>query len=438
MRLDGLDDSKIAWNLGNPVDSQGWRSSRTAMVAALLPHIRQFVRVRQALVCAEARNTTVTALLDNPRIGVVQLDRRGLIMAVNDRARGILRRGDGLADRNGMLYARASADRVGFDRLVGDALPTSGAVAVSGSMLVRRSAVLPPFVVHVKPVGVPQPDYGARHVALLVLIVEPAHHQRVDPGLVATTLGLTPGESQVAVWLAEPPAERRRRRRLPAPPHRRVRDRSRAGRLQRRARRRCGATTASRHTKRRTPTCGPCSAAASQRANVQEPEEQEPSGDQAHAVSEADHAEGAPVALRLQDDHLAADGAAGLKPQALDEAAVLHRGADRLTVDVEPGHDPERPVIAAMQAPDPSAQRESERRPHSVDGRRVPTPGSGQRAPVGSAPTAADRGPDPPQPEPATCASAGVPRGRPGENLEKAVPVMNNTGARTAPRDDAR
>ncbi|MYD86406.1 MAG: hypothetical protein F4137_20885 [Acidobacteria bacterium] len=52
-------------------------------------------------------------------------------------------------------------------------MPTSGAVAVSGSMLVRRSAVSPPFVVHVKPVGVPQPDYGARHVAVLVLIVEP-------------------------------------------------------------------------------------------------------------------------------------------------------------------------------------------------------------------------------------------------------------------------
>ena len=203
VRLKGLDRSHIAWNLGNPVDSHGWRSSRIAMATALLPHIRLFVRVRQALVGAEARNTTVTALLDNPRIGVVQLDRRGRIMAVNDRAGGILRRGDGLADRNGMLHARAPAGRVRLERLVGDALPTSGAGAVSGSMLLRRSAVSPPFVVHVKPVGVPQPDYGARHVAALVLIVEPGHHQRVDPGLVATTLGLTPGESQVAVWLAE-------------------------------------------------------------------------------------------------------------------------------------------------------------------------------------------------------------------------------------------
>ena len=79
------------------------------MVTALLPCVRQFVRVRQALVGTEARNTTVTALLDNPRIGVVQLDRRGRIMAVNDRAGGILRGGDGLSDRNGMLHARAPA-----------------------------------------------------------------------------------------------------------------------------------------------------------------------------------------------------------------------------------------------------------------------------------------------------------------------------------------
>ena len=51
--------------------------------------------------------------------------------------------------------------------------------------------------------GVPQPDYGARHVAALVLMVEPGRWPRIDPGLVATALGLTRAESQVAVWLAE-------------------------------------------------------------------------------------------------------------------------------------------------------------------------------------------------------------------------------------------
>ena len=106
-------------------------------------------------------------------------------------------------DRDGRLHARAAADQRRLDRLVGAALPAAGAVAVSGSMMLRRSSVVPPFVVHVKPVGVPHPDYGARHVAALVLIVEPGRHPRINPALVATTLELTPAETQVAVGLAE-------------------------------------------------------------------------------------------------------------------------------------------------------------------------------------------------------------------------------------------
>ena len=202
-RLDGPDGSSITWGLRDPIDADGWGSSRVTTITNLLPHIRQFVRVRQALVRAEARHTTVTALLDNPRIGVIHLDRRGRILAANDRARSILRHGDGLSDRNGLLGARAPADQIRLERLVGNALPTSGPPAVSGSMLLGRSPVLPPFVVHVKPVSVPQPDYGARHVAALVLIVEPGRQHRIRPNLVARALKLTPAEAEVAVGLAE-------------------------------------------------------------------------------------------------------------------------------------------------------------------------------------------------------------------------------------------
>ena len=201
--LEGPGGSHMTWSLADPVASDGWGSSQIAMVRRLLPHIRQFVRVRQALMRTEARDTTVTALLDNPRIGVLQLDRRGRILAVNDRARLILRHGDGLSDKDGVLRTSLPNDQLRLERLLAGALPTSGAVAVSGSMMLGRSSVLPPLVVHVKPVAVPQPDYGARHVAALVLIVEPGRHHRVDPELVATTLGLTPAESQVAVGLAE-------------------------------------------------------------------------------------------------------------------------------------------------------------------------------------------------------------------------------------------
>ena len=203
VRLAGPGGSPMTWSLADPVVSDGWGSSQIAMVRRLTPHIRQFIRVRQALVRAQARDTTVTALLDNPRIGVVHLDRRGRILAANDRARGLLRHGEELSDADGVLQARAPDDRGRLARLVAEALPTSGAVPVSGSMQLGRVSGLPPFVVHIKPVGVPQPDYGARPVAALVLIVEPGRHPRLDSALVARTLRLTPAESQVAAWLAD-------------------------------------------------------------------------------------------------------------------------------------------------------------------------------------------------------------------------------------------
>ena len=203
VRLDGPDGSSIVWHLHDPVDAGGWGSARIAMVTRLLPHIRQFVRVRQALVRAAANATTVTALLENRRIGIIHLDRRGYILEINDRARSILRHGDGLSDRYGMLRARTPADQTRLERLLGGALPTSDTAAVSGSMLLRRSSVLPPFLVHVKPVSVPQADHEARHVAALMLIAEPGRHRRIAPDLVATSLELTRAESRVAAWLAE-------------------------------------------------------------------------------------------------------------------------------------------------------------------------------------------------------------------------------------------
>ena len=201
--LAGPGGSRMTWSLADPVASDGWGSSQIAMVRRLTPHIRQFIHVRQALVRAQAGDTTVTALLETPRIGVLHLDRRGRILAANDRARSLLRQGEELSDEKGVLQARAPDDQGRLARLVAEALPTSSAAPVSGSMLLGRAAGVPPLVVHVKPVGVPSPDYGARPVAALVLLVEPGGHPRLDPDVVARTLGLTPAESQVAVWLAD-------------------------------------------------------------------------------------------------------------------------------------------------------------------------------------------------------------------------------------------
>ena len=202
VRMDAPDGARITWVIMDPLESSGWGSDQIRMVGSLLPHIRQFVRVRQALAKAEALGASFAGLLDNTRVGVIHLDRRGRIVGANTRARDILRQADGLSDRGGCLYACLPADNQRLQKLLALALPVVGE-AVSGSMAVWRSPVLPRFALHVNPVPVRQPDYGARRVASLVLVCDPGSTHRVDAELVAAVLRLTPGESRVAAALAE-------------------------------------------------------------------------------------------------------------------------------------------------------------------------------------------------------------------------------------------
>ena len=204
VRLDGPNGSRIVWTIADPAGEDGWSPAQIGLIERLLPHIRQYVRVRHALFEAGALGASLTALLDNNRSGVIQLDRRGRIVEANDRARFLLRRGDGLCDQNGCLHARAPADNAALQGLLAKALPPFGGQGVSGSMLVSRALDLPRLVLHLSPVDDGESDIRARRVAALALIVDPGGGQsRIDPELAAATLDLTPMESRVTVMLAE-------------------------------------------------------------------------------------------------------------------------------------------------------------------------------------------------------------------------------------------
>ena len=204
-RLNGPEGySHVTWAIFDPVGRDGgWSSRQLAMVKRIMPHIRQLVWVRQALADAGALRTSLAGLLDARRLGVVHLDRWQRIIAANDLAREVLRRGDCLSDHGGVLSASVPADRVGLEQLLASALPQFGSTAVGGSILLRRRSGRRRLMVHVKPTVVLELDFAVRRVAALVLIVDPWRPPRIDPGHVATAFGLTPAESEVACWLAQ-------------------------------------------------------------------------------------------------------------------------------------------------------------------------------------------------------------------------------------------
>ena len=203
VRLDGPGGSHIVWVAGDPASGDDWSSAQLRLIRRLLPNIRQAFCVRQALANAGSLGETLTKLLDATGVGIVHLDARGRIVAANDRARHVLRTGDGLFDNGGFLYARRPDDDACLQALLKRALPAFGARGAGGSMMARRPEALLPLALHVNPVSGQDTGFQGSPVAALVLVVDPAYGLGVDPAVAAAALDLTAMESRVAVLLAQ-------------------------------------------------------------------------------------------------------------------------------------------------------------------------------------------------------------------------------------------
>ena len=201
-RLDGPGASQIVWNIADPIESGGWRSDQVEMIKRILPHLRHFVSLRQALADAEAVGFSLSRLLDNKRCGVIQLDPQGRIVETNDFAAALLRERDGLSERGGFLAARNSSDNARLQKLLEGARPKLVGPATGGSVTTERLSKGPRLVLHVSPVDRRRTDCNTRSIAAIVLIVDPGAREQIDPGLVEEALCLTRAESLVAVSLA--------------------------------------------------------------------------------------------------------------------------------------------------------------------------------------------------------------------------------------------
>ena len=198
-RLDGPDGSRIVWTVGDPVDAAGWTPARIETVERVLPHLRQYVRVRQALAEARALGATLSGLIETMGTGVVRLDRRGRVVAANDRALAVLRGRDGLQDKDGWLRAALPEEDATLQRLVGSAVPFRAGPGAGGSMAVSRERSPTRLQLHVHPLG----DGGSGSIGALVLVIDPAGRLRLDAEALGALLGLTPAESYVAASLVE-------------------------------------------------------------------------------------------------------------------------------------------------------------------------------------------------------------------------------------------
>ena len=200
--IHGLDGSAIVWSCGNSTEREGWGHDQVRVIGLLAPHLRQAARVRRVMADTRALGASLAGVLENGRMGLIQLDRRGRIIEANDRARDILLKRDGLCDGGGMLTSGHAGENEELQGLLARALPRYGVQGTGGSMKITRRMTRTPLVLEIHPVRGKGVDRRARQVGALGLVVDPARRPRIEPDLVVKLLGLTPAESRVAVAVA--------------------------------------------------------------------------------------------------------------------------------------------------------------------------------------------------------------------------------------------
>ena len=159
-RVKEPDGSHMNWALHNPVTVGTWEAAQIETLQRLLPHLRQFVRVRQALVGAEATGALLGGLLASASIGVIEPDGRGRILETNDPALG----GSASGRRADGPGRRAERVLAGGRRQVAE--PPGLGVARPGPMRHRRldadSESLRPAALHLARQPRQRPSAGLR------------------------------------------------------------------------------------------------------------------------------------------------------------------------------------------------------------------------------------------------------------------------------------
>ena len=201
VRMAGQNATNIGWVLSRKA-TRDWMSEELSFLEGLLPHVAHFVRVRQALAEADARDDTLTELIERTGLGVVFLDARGRLLEVNAPGRRLLAAGRCLSERDDSLRARWPSD----DAKLGRLLRACCRDGVGGSMTVQPSpddAITGPLTLHACPVPPDLRSWDTRGVAAKVLLTEPHAGGPIDPGPIAAAHGLTRTEAEVAALLAE-------------------------------------------------------------------------------------------------------------------------------------------------------------------------------------------------------------------------------------------
>jgi DNA-binding CsgD family transcriptional regulator len=199
----GMQAAPSSWkSVGRKLIAALWEEGRTfngESLRLITPHLDRALRLQMRLNAAQLQADVISGALDHLTLGVILVDRAGLPIWHNRRAREIMARAGGLRILRNGLAGASPADTQALRELITAAL-CEGA---QGLLALERGAELRPLLLiatPLKPVGAPDLEAGGSPFACGVLFVnDPDQTDDPTPEALQRVFGLTHREAQTAI-----------------------------------------------------------------------------------------------------------------------------------------------------------------------------------------------------------------------------------------------
>lgn len=165
------------------------------LLALLMPHLKNALRIRHALGLAEGRARTAEAMLNLSVTASILLNAEGRIVHMNEAAQQMVASADGLMVREERLVPVERAQQPEFSALVAECI-TAEPQHPGGALAVRRRSLKRPLQLLITPCRVA--DKRRDSVRALVLATDPESTVEYPDAVLRRTYGLTPAETEVA------------------------------------------------------------------------------------------------------------------------------------------------------------------------------------------------------------------------------------------------
>lgn len=185
-------------------DAGDFSNAQKELIRILIPHVRRALRINSALAEAERAHAELWDFIENCAFGVIVLDGKGAVLALNSRARRMVSAQDGLAIRHARVRLWNSFCQRCFDVAVASATLSGVSVETSGFSVLRPSS-RKPYRCIVAPLG-PRSRQAPRSLArdrCVVFVRDVESDRHVSSEVWAQLYRLTPAEERLCAALVE-------------------------------------------------------------------------------------------------------------------------------------------------------------------------------------------------------------------------------------------